>query len=150
MDNEPYTLSNWTKEHFKHIELSDEPVTMTILKNGATMNVTRTPDKTEVELTLGLLSTDNIEDWTRIAFHLAPAGILVDKMDEEFYKDMLLLLRSKLTKLLLDSRSKTMAEKFLGILERRDKDRWGLTKKETAVSVQDKDKDINLIFTVKE
>lgn len=141
------SLNKWVQEKFKHIELSMEPSTKTILKNGAPINITHQPDKTEVELSLGLLSTDNLEDWTRIAFHLAPVGIIVDRIDENFYKDMLLLLRNELTKLLLDSRTKVNAEKFINILERRDKERWNNNnKKETTVSV--KDNDVHLTFTV--
>lgn len=143
------TLNEWVQERFRNIELSEEPITRTVLKNGAPVKITHTPSKTEVELSLGLLSTDNLEDWTRIVFHLAPTGIIVDRIDENFYRDMLLLLRKELTRLLLDSRTKVTAEKFLNILERRDKERWHVNdKKETTVAV--KDNDVHLTFTVKE
>lgn len=143
------SLNKWVQEKFKHIELSMEPSTKTILKNGAPLKITHQPDKIEVELSLGLLSTDNLEDWSRIVFHLAPVGIIVDRIDENFYKDMLLLLRNELTKLLLDSRTKVNAEKFINILERRDRERWNNNnKKETTVSV--KDNDVHLTFTVKD
>lgn len=143
------TLNQWVQKTFRNIELFDTPKTKTVLKNGAPIKITHQPNKIEVELSLGLLSTDNLKDWTRIVFHLAPLGTIVDEIDETFYNDMILLLHKELTKLLLDASTRTMAEKFINILERRDKERWNSNnRKETTVNV--KDNDIHLTFTVKD
>lgn len=140
------TLSEWLKSNFKHIELSPEVKQMKA-SNGSV--VSRAPSKIDLELTAALLSCSNLDEFKRVAFHLAPIGIIVDAIDETFYKDMLLLLRTELTKILLQPGSnKALAMRYLDILERRDSANWAKTK-DTRVEVKNdalgKDLSINFI-----
>lgn len=140
------TLSEWTENNFTTIELSPELKTMKA-SNGSV--ISRMPSKIDVELTAALLSCSNIDEFKRVAFHFAPVGIIVDDIDEDFYKDKLLLLKTELTKTLLQPGSnKALAIRYLDILERRDSANWAKTK-DTRVEVkneaQGKDLSINFI-----
>jgi hypothetical protein len=116
------TLSEWVENNFTNIELSPELKQMKA-SNGSV--ISRMPSRIDLELTAALLSCSNIDEFKRVAFHLAPVGIIVDDLQEDFYKDMLLLLKTELTKILLQPGSnKALAMRYLDILERRDSANW--------------------------
>lgn len=138
------TLSEWLKENFRNIELSAQ-LKQVIGANGSV--ITRAPSKIDIELTAALLSCSNIDEFKRVAFHLAPVGIIVDDIDENFYRDMLLLLRTELTKILLEPGSnKTVAMRYLEILERRNADNWSKTKDARVEVKNDTGKDLSINF----
>lgn len=109
------TLSGWLELNYNHVTLEK-----TICEGGKRLAV----PQHNVELTIGLLSTDNVVDWSRVAFHWAPPGTIVDKIPLKYYEDKVLLLRQKLTKELLLNPDNRMAQRYLTVLERRDADRW--------------------------
>ena len=64
------------------------------------------------------------------------------------FRSQLLLTRNYLTKLLIRSPNSKVAEKYLNVLERRDKAHWGKESKMTA-AVSDKDgKTVSLTYQV--
>lgn len=119
------TLSGWLKQNYTHVTLDQR-----IASDGKMLVVPRH----NVELTIGLLSTDNIKDWSHIAFHFAPAGTIIDRVPESTYDQSILLLRQLLTKRLLEEPDNKTAKRYMDILERRDPTRWAQAKNAVKVS----------------
>lgn len=109
------TLSGWLDLNYKHVTLSTS-----LVEDGKRLVV----PQSNVELTIALLSTDNVVDWARVAFHWAPAGTIIDKVPVKYWEEKVLLLRQLLTKELLQNPDNKLAQRYLQILERRDADRW--------------------------
>ena len=130
-------LSEWLKENFKRIQFFDSVE----IVNGVTVKNTLNRN-----LTLGLLSTNNKDEFRDLSFHYAPVGTIKDDISEEYYNDKILLLRNELTKLLFDESNKALAEKYIKILEKRDKDHWYTDAKATVVSAATKDTTLNITF----
>ena len=122
------TLSGWLELNYKHVTLEK-----TISECSKRLAV----PQSNVELTIALLSTDNVVDWARVAFHWAPPGTIIDKVPVKYWEEKVLLLRQLLTKKLVLDPDDRLARRYLSILERRDADRWaqktkGLSLKATA------------------
>ena len=109
------TLSGWLDLNYKHVTLDK-----TICEASKRLAV----PQSNVELTIALLSTDNVVDWARVAFHWAPAGTIIDKVPVNYWQEKVLLLRQLLTKKLVLDPDDRLARRYLSILERRDADRW--------------------------
>lgn len=109
------TLSSWLDLNYTHVTLT------TNLSTGAKVLIC---PQHNVELTIALLSTDNVADWARVAFHWAPVGTIIDHVPLSYYEEKVLLLRQLLTKELLLNPDNKLAQRYLQILERRDADRW--------------------------
>lgn len=118
------TLSGWLELNFTHVTLEQN-----ITQGGKRLVV----KPHNVELTVALLSTSNVADWARVAFHWAPAGTIVDKVPNTYYEEKVLLLRQLLTKKLLLDPDDRLAKRYLQILERRDADRWAQKQKTMSV-----------------
>lgn len=114
------TLSGWLEINYTHVTL-DRNIT-----DGSKRLVV---PQFQVELTIALLSTDNVADWARVAVHWAPAGTIIDKVPVKYWEEKVLLLRQLLTKKLLLDPDDRLARRYLQILERRDADRWAEKKK---------------------
>lgn len=128
-------ISEWISKNFTHVTFED------------TIGTLKVP-KVNIDLTYGLLSTENKEEFQKLVFHLAPVGIIVDDIPTEFYEGKILLLRNMLTKMIMEEPNHKMAERFLNVLERRDRTHWGKESKMTA-AVTDKDgKSISLTYQV--
>jgi hypothetical protein len=96
-----------------------------------------------VDLTIGIISTNNKEEFAKLAFHYAPVGTIIEPLDDDWYETRVLLVRNLLTeKLLKDQRAKH----YLDILSRRDKEHWQDTSKQKEVKVESKSQDINIII----
>jgi hypothetical protein len=135
-------LSEWLEQNFKHV---------TFEENIGNLKV----PKINVELTYGLLSTETKEEFQKLVFHLAPVGVIIDSISTDFYEGKLLLLRNMLTRMVMEEPNHKMADRFLNVLERRDKNHWAKDKKVTEIkaeSVQDNNNNspFNITFTVKE
>ena len=135
-------LSEWTEQNFKHV---------TFEENIGNLKV----PKINVELTYGLLSTETKEEFQKLVFHLAPIGTIIDSISNDFYEGKLLLLRNMLTRMVMEEPNHKMADRFLNVLERRDKNHWAKDKKVTEIkaeSVPDNNNNspFNITFTVKE
>lgn len=117
-------MSGWLEKTFTHITLDER-----IFLHGKTLIVPKVCN----ELALGLLSTDNVGDFARVAFHAAPVGTVVDHIPLRLYEDYVLLLRKDLTKKLVTDPDNRMAKRWLEILERRDSERWAQKKQAMAL-----------------
>lgn len=118
------TLSGWLELNFTHVTLDRN------INDGSKRLVV---PQFQVELTIALLSTDNVADWARVAFHWAPAGTIIDKVPVKYWEEKVLLLRQLLTKKLLLDPDDRLARRYLQILERRDSDRWAEKKKAMSI-----------------
>lgn len=130
------TLQTWLKQNFTHITLD----TTIMGANGTLLSV----PKLNVDLTIGLISTNNKEEYSKLALHYAPLGTIVEPLEDEWYETQIILVRSLLTeKLLKDQR----ARHYLDILARRDADHWQDTSKQKQVKVESKTQDINITIS---
>ena len=92
------------------------------------------------------MSTNNKDEFRDLAFHYAPVGCIKDDIEDSYYNDKLLLLRNELTKLLFDEKNRSIAEKYIKILEKRDKEHWFTDNKATIVQAETKDTVLNITF----
>lgn len=118
------TLSSWLDLNYNHVTLDQH-----ITQDGKRLVC----KPFCVELTMALLSTDNVADWAKVALHFAPAGTIIDKVPIDYYEQKVLLVRQLLTKKLVTDPDNKMAQRFLNILERRDADRWAAKKQALSV-----------------
>lgn len=125
-------LSEWLEQNFKHVTFDEN------------IGNLRVP-KINVDLTYGLLSTETKEEFKKLVFHLAPVGIIVDDISDEFYEGKILLVRNMLTKMLMEEPNHKLADRFLNILERRDKTHWSKDQKQLKVE-QKEDNRLNITF----
>lgn len=125
-------LSEWLEQNFKHVTFDE---------NVGNLRV----PKINIDLTYGLLSTETKEEFKKLVFHLAPVGIIVDDISDEFYEGKILLVRNMLTKMLMEEPNHKLADRFLNILERRDKNHWGKEQKQLKVE-QKEDNRLNITF----
>lgn len=134
-------LSEWCEQNFTHVTFDEYIGNLKV-------------PKVNVELTYGLLSTEDKAEFTKLVFHLAPVGIIVDTISDDFYEGKILLLRNMLTKMLMEEPNHKLADRFLNILERRDRNHWGKDKKVTEIKAESTDANnsspFNITFTVKE
>lgn len=128
------TRSGWLAKNFTHITF-DECV-----------GNLRVP-KINVDLTYGLISTESKEEFSKLVFHLMPSGTVVDEIPDEFYEGKILLLRNMLTKMLMEEPNHKMADRYLNILERRDKNHWSKESKQLKVE-QKEDKNLSITFDI--
>lgn len=118
------TLSSWLELNYTHVTLEQN-----IVQDGKRLVV----KPFCVELTMALLSTDNVADWAKVAFHWAPPGTIVDKVPTDYYEQKVLLIRQLLTKKLITDPDNKMAQRFLSVLERRDAERWAAKKQPVSI-----------------
>jgi hypothetical protein len=136
-------MSKWLKDTWKHVAIHTK-----IYKQG--QGELSIPE-INVELSIGLISTGSKEEFSKLVFHLAPLGIIVDEIDDEYYEGQLLKLRNLLTRELIRSPNSKIAEKYLNVLERRDRAHWAKETKETKVTATDsKGSTMDVTFTVVE
>ena len=128
------TRSEWLAKNFTHVTF-DECV-----------GNLRVP-KMNVDLTYGLISTESKEEFSKLVFHLMPSGTVVDEIPDEFYEGKILLLRNMLTKMLMEEPNHKMADRYLNILERRDKNHWSKESKQLKVE-QKEDKNLSITFDI--
>ena len=133
-------LSEWVKNNWTHITIEK------IINKGKTI---LTIPEVNIDLTIGIISTSDKAEFSKLVFHLAPVGIIVDEISDEYYEGQLLLTRNYLTKLLIREPNSKVAEKYLSILERRDRTHWGKESGKMTATVSDKDgKTVNLTYQV--
>ena len=80
------------------------------------------------DMSLGLVSSSNAEEWYRICrLNCVPGTVIEDYNDNwvELFNDNVALVRNELTKMLLRERGNKSAKTLFDILERRDKLHWG-------------------------
>lgn len=130
------TLKDFIEQNFKHVTLSTK-----IVKGDTVLRV----PELNVDLTVGLISTNNKEEFQKLCFNYVPVGTIINELDQDWYDAKLLMCRNLLTKELLTN---PRAKQYLDILARRDKDRWSDQAKKTEVKASSNG--INLEFIVRE
>lgn len=134
------TLSEWLKNSWKHI---------TIEKTMSNGKITLTIPEVNIDLTIGIISTSDKAEFSKLVFHLAPVGTIIDEISDEYYEGQLLLTRNYLTKLLVREPNSKVADKYLNILSLRDKAHWGKESNKMTAAVSDKNgKTISLTYQV--
>lgn len=128
------TLSEWLKNNFVHVTLSEQVGTLIVKKYN-------------VDLTIGLISTNNKEEFAKLAFTYVPVGTIIDTIDDEWYETKLLQVRNLLTSMTLLNGSNKFADRLLEILSRRDKEHWSKEGKQVKVE-QKEDKTLNITFDI--
>ena len=124
-------LSEWLDKNYKHVTLYRQIDTLAV-------------PEINVDLTVGMISTANKEEFKKLCFNYVPVGTIIDEIDDEWYEVKLLAVRNYLTKrLLIDKNSRH----YLDILERRDKERWSKEQKQLKVE-QKEDKNLSITFDV--
>ena len=123
-------LSTWVYETFKHVTLCTEKF------DSKSNGVIKIPEINR-DLTVGLISTETIEEFRDLCFSYAPVGTIKDELDPGWYAGRVLRVRQMLTKLLVDEKNGRMAQKYLDILERRDRQRWSKDSKAVEVTTTD-------------
>ena len=119
-------LSDWVYETFTHVTMCTERVDP---KNNS---VVRIPEICR-DLTVGLISTDSAEEFRDLCMSFAPVGTIKNDLDLEWYNMRMLRVRQMLSKMLLDEKNRSIAQKYLEVLERRDRSHW---RKDTGKSVE--------------
>lgn len=142
------TLNEWLQTHFTSVELSDEPIESTVTaSNGAIVKTVRKPDTLCVNLTYALLATDTPDEFKKAIFAYLPVGTIIEDIDQDWYEGKLLQLRQTLTKMLMNEKSRHLADRYLKILERRDRDHWRDTSKSMQVNAKTADTNIQITFS---
>lgn len=124
-------LSEWLDKNYKHVTLYKQIDTLVV-------------PEVNIDLTVGLISTANKEEFKKLCFNYVPVGTIIDDIDDEWYEVKLLAVRNYLTKRLLVDRN---SRHYLDILERRDKDRWAKDPKQLKVE-QKEDKNLSITFDI--
>lgn len=124
-------LSKWLEENFKHVTLYKQIGTLVV-------------PEVNIDLTVGLISTADKEEFKKLCFNFVPVGTIIDEIEDEWYEVKLLAVRNYLTKRLLVDRN---SRHYLDILERRDKDRWAKDPKQLKVE-QKEDNRLNITFDI--
>lgn len=144
------TLLEWTKDILKNgVELWSDDAFITA-KNGS---VVKRDVKVLRAVCLGIISSNNAEEWYRLCRLNCPAGTVIEPYYEstwkELFEDTTALVRNELTKCLLKERAAKSAQTLLNILSRRDKEHWSEDKGKVTATVSDKEgKTINLSYQV--
>lgn len=125
------SLRGWVEETFKHVTLCDS---MQSAKNPS--STIKIPEINR-DLTIGLISTEDIKEFRDLCFSYAPVGTIKDDLDKEWYDLKMLRVRQMLSKMLIYEKSKSLADKYLKILAKRDKKRWGDDPKELKATATD-------------
>ena len=124
-------LSQWLEDNFKHVTLYKQIGTLVV-------------PEVNIDLTVGLISTADKEEFKKLCFNFVPVGTIIDDIEDEWYEVKLLAVRNYLTKRLLVDRN---SRHYLDILERRDKDRWAKESKQLKVE-QKEDNRLNITFDI--
>lgn len=107
------------------------------------------------EICLGVISSNNAEEWYRICRLNAPVGTVVEAYESwpeewvELFNDVTALVRNDLTKCLLKERAAKSAQTLLNILQKRDKEHWADKPVDKQMKVESS-APVNLTFSVVE
>ena len=141
-------INEWLQTNFTAIELSDDPIeTQTIASNGSIVKTIRKPSKLCVDLTYALLATDSRDEFKKAVFSYIPVGTVIVDIDQDWYDSKLLQLRQTLTKMLMNEKSRHLADRYLKILERRDREHWRDSSKSMNISAKTQDTNIQITFS---
>ena len=144
------TLFEWVKDIFKNNEVElfdDEKI---IIVNG--MSIHRDV-KILHNLSLGIVSANNAEEWFRCCKLYCPVGTIIEEYNEDewnnLFNDVSSLIRNTLVKTLLKERFAKSAKVLLDLMERRDKTHFAKEDQKISAKLSsDSQKTLSLEFTV--
>lgn len=144
------TLLEWTKDVFKNKEVelfSDEKI---INVNGMTIH---RDVKILHNLSLGIVSANNAEEWYRCCRLYCPVGTIIEEYNEsewnDLFDDVSYLVRNSLVKTLLTERFAKSAKILLDLLARRDKSHFSNEDQKISAKVTSgEQQNLSLEFTV--
>lgn len=144
------TLLEWTKDVFKNKEVElfdDEKI---IIANKLTIH---RDVKILHNLSLGIVSANNAEEWYRCCRLYCPVGTIIEEYNEsewnDLFEDVSYLVRNSLVKTLLTERFAKSAKILLDLLARRDKSHFAKEDQKISAKVTSGDQqNISLEFTV--
>lgn len=144
------TLLDWTKDTLKDgVEIWNDEKLMT---NAQGVMIKRDTKRLR-EICLGIISSNNAEEWYRICRLNSPVGTVIEPFDAaswtELFNDVTALVRNDLTKCLLKERAAKSAQTLLNILQKRDKDHWADKPVDKQMKVE-ATAPVNLTFSVVE
>ena len=144
------TLLEWVKDVFKNNEVELFEDEKTIIKNGMTIcrNVKNVHD-----LSLGIVASNNAEEWYRCCKLYCPVGTIIEEYNEsewnELFEDVSSLVRNSLIKTLLNERFAKSAKTLLDLMERRDKAHFAKEDQKISAKVTSgEQQNLSLEFTV--
>ena len=144
------TLLEWIKSVFKNndVELFDDE--KTIVKNNMTI---RRDVKILHNLSLGIVASNNAEEWYRCCRLHCPVGTIIEEYNEDEWNDLFddvsTLVRNALVKTLLKERFAKSAKTLLDLMERRDKAHFAKEDQKISAKVTSgEQKNLSLEFTV--
>ena len=144
------TLLEWVKSVFKNndVELFDDE--KIIVKNN--MSIRRNV-KNVHDLSLGIVASNNAEEWYRCCRLHCPVGTIIEDFDpavwNDLFDDVSSLVRNALVKTLLNERFAKSAKTLLDLMERRDKAHFAKEDQKISAKVTSGDqKNLSLEFTV--
>lgn len=129
MTANPMTLRDYIENNFTHVTLCTEMV-------GQNGSIVKIPELNR-DLTVGLISTDSKDEFEKLCFTFVPVGTIIDHLDDKWYEAKVLRVRQLLTKMMLDEKSRSIAQKYFDTLERRDRVRWAKESKAVEVTQTD-------------
>ena len=115
------TLQDFLKQSWTHIT-----ITPIINKNGTVLTV----PEINIKLTIGILTTNDKQEFEKLCFALAPVGTIIEPLDDDYYTSQLLLSRNYINVRAISNDRET--KRLIEILERRDKEHWSKESSKTA------------------
>ena len=144
------TLLEWVKSVFKNNEVELFEDEKTIINNGMTI---RRNVKNVHDLSLGIVASNNAEEWYRCCRLHCPVGTIIKEYNEsewnDLFDDVSSLVRNALVKTLLNERFAKSAKTLLDLMERRDKAHFAKEDQKISAKVTSgKQQNLSLEFTV--
>ena len=144
------TLLEWVKSVFKNNEVELFEDEKTIVNNNITI---RRDVKILHNLSLGIVASNNAEEWYRCCRLHCPVGTIIEDFDpavwNDLFDDVSSLVRNALVKTLLNERFAKSAKTLLDLMERRDKAHFAKEDQKISAKVTSGDqKNLSLEFTV--
>ena len=129
------TIQDFLKQTWTHIT-----ITPIINKNGTILTV----PEINIKLTIGILTTNDKQEFEKLCFALAPVGTIIEPLDDDYYTSQLLLSRNYINVRAISNDRET--KRLIEILERRDKEHWS---KESSKTVEVKNNPTDNTMTIK-
>lgn len=129
------TTNEWLEQNYKHVTITD-----IVAKNTTILTVPHI----NVELTVGLLTTKDKQEFQKLVFALCPIGTIIEDIPDEWYEKHLLLARNYMNVRLIGNDRET--KRLIDVMERINKETWS---KESSKTVEVKNNPIDNTMTIK-
>ena len=129
------TTNEWLLQNYKHVTITD-----IVAKNTTILTVPHI----NVELTVGLLTTKDKQEFQKLVIALCPIGTIIEDIPDEWYEKHLLLARNYMNVRLIGNDRET--KRLLDVMERINKETWS---KESSKTVEVKNNPTDNTMTIK-